>query len=276
MVTGMRGDRATSGLRGSRFSDLRWVEETGSTNRDLLDVAAAGGADGVVLVADHQTAGRGRLDRSWSAPPGASLLVSVLLRPRMAVGDAHLLTTAAGLAAAEACRRVAGVDVHLKWPNDLVILQEEEAPTPTGSGYRKLGGILAESLVEGDALVAVVVGLGLNVNWPEELPADLADLAVALNHVVGHAVDREELVVVLLRELERTLDDPAAIMGRARERSATLGRQVRVELGDGVVEGRAAAIDDDGELLVDVTGTDGVTVRRRVVAGDVVHLRPGG
>jgi len=97
MVTGMRGDHARSALAGTRFGHLRWVAETGSTNRDLLDLAAAAAPDGTVLVADHQTSGRGRLDRSWHAPPGGSLLVSVLFRLGLPVADSHLLTTAVGL-----------------------------------------------------------------------------------------------------------------------------------------------------------------------------------
>src|SRR3954454_24942409 len=121
MVTGMRGDDARSQLVGTRFADLRWVDETGSTNRHLLDLAPAGAPDGTVLVADHQTAGRGRLDRTWQAPPGASLLVSVLFRLGLQPTASHLPTTAVGVSAVEACRLIADVDVGLKWPNDLVV-----------------------------------------------------------------------------------------------------------------------------------------------------------
>src|SRR3954454_10530229 len=176
MVTGMKGDRARSDLAGTRFADIRWVAETGSTNRDLLDLAAggeaAGGADGAVLVADHQTAGRGRLDRSWHAPAEGSLLLSVLFRPTPA--ESHLLTTAVGVAAAEAVRMVSDVAPVLKWPNDLIVIRAEGT-------VRKLSGILAESTVLDAQLDVVVVGLGLNVNWPEadsrELPEDLASTA---------------------------------------------------------------------------------------------------
>ena len=103
MVARVQGPFATSAVEGTRFTDVRWVAETGSTNRDLLSEASSGAPEGIVLVADHQTAGRGRLDRSWSAPPGASLLVSVLLRPRIEPGDAFLVTAAAAVAACQAC-----------------------------------------------------------------------------------------------------------------------------------------------------------------------------
>ena len=199
MVTGMRGDRARSALSGGRFHDLRWVDETGSTNRDLAAEAARGAPEGVVLVADLQTAGRGRLDRSWVSPAGGSLLMSVLLRPRMAASDAHLLGTAMGVAAAEACADVAGVEPGLKWPNDLVV------PGP-GDRDRKLAGVLAESSLEGAALASVVVGLGLNVNWPTDWSSEgspeLADLAVALNQLAGRDIDREHLLVAVLERFD--------------------------------------------------------------------------
>ena len=132
------GDRARAALAGSRFADVRWVAETGSTNADLLALARDGAPEGIVLVADHQTAGRGRLGRTWEAPPGASLLVSVLLRPPAAVADA--VTMAAGVAMADAVDEVAGVHARLKWPNDLVVAVD--GPT---ADDRKLAGILAEA-----------------------------------------------------------------------------------------------------------------------------------
>ena len=112
-------ERVTAALVGSRFTDVRWVATTGSTNADAMALARDGAPEGVVVVADHQSAGRGRRDRSWVAPPGGSLLVSVLLRPPSAVAGA--VTMAAGLAMAEAVDEVAGVSAGLKWPNDLVV-----------------------------------------------------------------------------------------------------------------------------------------------------------
>ena len=121
MVTGVPGGRARSTLAtgpGRRFADVRWVAETGSTNADAMELARQGEPEGIVLVADHQTAGRGRAGRSWTAPSGAGLLVSVLLRPPVAVMD--LCTMAVGVSAAEAVEAVAGFSPRLKWPNDLV------------------------------------------------------------------------------------------------------------------------------------------------------------
>ncbi|MGZ4760250.1 MAG: biotin--[acetyl-CoA-carboxylase] ligase, partial [Acidimicrobiales bacterium] len=256
---------------------VRWVGETGSTNRDLLDLAADGAPEGVVLVADHQTAGRGRLDRSWVAPADSSLLLSVLFRPTSEtppVGpvEAHLLTTAVGVSAVEACGIVAGVSPRLKWPNDLVV-------TGADGSVRKLSGILAESTVTDGELDAVVVGLGLNVNWPApdsgELPPDLSETATALNHLAGHLVDREEVLVALLQRLDHWHRQPASdLMSRARSLSATIGSRVRVDLGDEQIVGRAVEITDRGGLLVELDGDSDGGQRREVIVGDVVHLRP--
>ncbi|MCU0309411.1 MAG: biotin--[acetyl-CoA-carboxylase] ligase [Acidimicrobiales bacterium] len=267
----MKGASATSRLTATRFRDVRWVDETGSTNADLLDAAAEGAEEGLVLVAEHQRAGRGRLDRTWEAPPGSSLLVSVLLRPRLAVADAHLVTSATALAAIDACHAVAGIRPGLKWPNDLVAVAGDR------HAGKKLGGILAESRLDGAEVEALVVGMGLNVNWPVDLPAELVDVATSVNHVVGHDVDREDLLVAWLERLDGRLDELTTAEGRARldaavrSASATLGRSVRVELPDGShVEGRAVDVDPDGRLVVDRDDGDDVL---RVSVGDVVHLR---
>jgi BirA family biotin operon repressor/biotin-[acetyl-CoA-carboxylase] ligase len=266
MFTGMTGDRARSALGGSRFADLRWVEVTGSTNADLVAEARAGGRDGTVLVADHQTAGRGRLGRAWVAPPSGSLLFSVLLRPTMPADDLHLLTTALGLAGVQAVAECAGVQAGIKWPNDLVV--------GTPAGERKLAGILAESVVEGDQVVGVVIGMGLNVAWGGEAPEEVADIAVALDGLGAADVDREDLLAAILVGFDarlRSVEEPAARAELAAEhvaRCVTLGRDVRVELADGVLEGRAVTIDHHGRLVVE---RDGSPVA--VDAGDVVHLR---
>jgi BirA family biotin operon repressor/biotin-[acetyl-CoA-carboxylase] ligase len=254
---------ATSQLATTRFGDVRWVPSIASTNRHLLQEAQAGAAEGTVVVADHQGAGRGRLDRVWVAPPGSSLLVSVLLRPELPLERLHLLTSVVALAAADACASEAGVEASLKWPNDLVV------------GSRKLGGILAETQLEGSRARAVVVGLGLNVNWGRQMEGtDLAGGAVALDQLAGHEVDRGRLLVALLTALEdryRALADRAGQLAQAaeyRRRCTTVGRTVRVELADETVTGTVADLTDEGHLLLDVGAC-----MRTVTAGDVVHLR---
>ncbi len=263
----VNGSFATSEVPGTRFADVRWVAETGSTNRDLLAVAASGAAEGHVLVADHQTAGRGRLDRTWIAPPGASLLVSVLLRPVLPPEELFLLTLACGLAAGDAVAEVAGVQPGLKWPNDVVVVGGPLSD-------RKIGGILAESHVAEGRVDAVVVGMGLNLNWPAELPADIASTATAVNHVTGQPVDREQVLVEWLHRYEAylvTIEHPDRrdeFMNVVRARSATIGREVRVEGAHETFEGLAVGIDEQGRLVVDRGG-----VTTTVAVGDVVHAR---
>lgn len=243
------------------------VEEVDSTNRALLDRARGGEAGGVVLVAGRQTAGRGRLGRTWEAPAGSSLLVSVLLRPAVAPGDAHLATSAAALAAAEACAQVTGVRPSLKWPNDLVV------------GDRKLAGILTEAIVAGGQLEALVVGMGLNVRWPDPMPGELAGTATSLDRL-GRATPSTDDVLhawlAALAPLLVLLDTAAGraeLASRYRHACATIGRTVRVErsaASGGDVAGTAADVTDGGHLVV----VDAAGARHEVSVGDVVHLRP--
>lgn len=255
---------------------LSWVAETGSTNAELLEAARGGAPPGQVLVADHQTAGRGRLGRRWEAPPRASLLVSILLRPALQPASAHLGAIAVALSAADACEELAGVRPGLKWPNDLVVERPE--------GTRKLGGVLSESILEGGELSALVVGIGLNVNWPEELPPELTEIATALSYEAGPAagragtsqIDRVALLAGMLDRLaERALLLDTAggrreVLEDLRSRCVTLGQQVRAELPDATVTGQAVAVTDEGHLVV--ASDDGT--RHEIAAGDVIHLRP--
>ncbi len=231
--------------------EIRWFDSLDSTNRYLLDEARAGAPDGLVAVADFQTAGRGRRGRDWVAPPGASLLVSVLLRPALAPERAPVVTMACGVAMAEAIARVAGFTPGLKWPNDLVV------------NDRKLVGILAEA--DGRA---IVVGAGVNVEW-HEFPPELAETATACNLEAGHPVDRRELLDAFLAELDRRYADLDAVVAEYRARLVTLGRRVQVERPDGDVVGRAVDVGDDGQLRI--RDHEGEVTEVRV--GDVVHLR---
>jgi BirA family transcriptional regulator, biotin operon repressor / biotin---[acetyl-CoA-carboxylase] ligase len=284
MFTGMSGSRASdrpnapgvlATLGGTRFADVRWVASTGSTNADALELARDGAPEGIVVVADHQTAGRGRRSRTWTAPPGASLLVSVLLRPPAGVAGA--VTMAVAVSMAEAVADLARVEAGLKWPNDLVV------------GDRKLAGILAEADWPAGATmsagwrapaaherVSMVVGIGLNVSWPAPAEAgDLAGTATALNWL-GADVDRADLLVAFLQRLDARYGElvrsgsAEPVMGEWRRRSATLGRRVRVDIGPDDIEGTAVDVTDEGHLVVETPDGD----RRTFAVGDVVHLRP--
>jgi BirA family transcriptional regulator, biotin operon repressor / biotin---[acetyl-CoA-carboxylase] ligase len=257
---------------GGLWTGVDYRPRTGSTNADVVTAARAGAAEGYVVVADEQTAGRGRLERVWQSPPRAGIATSVLLRPGASVAARGwspvpvsgygLLPLLAGVALVEAVRRLSDLDAVLKWPNDLVI------------DGRKCAGILAESVPDGGsgAGPAVVIGIGLNVTLREaELPrADATSLQLA-----GSAcVDRDPLLRAVLRGLAdwygRWRDaggDPVAsgLMDSYRFHCGTIGARVRVELpGGGELADVATGVDDDGALVVD---------GRRVAAGDVVHVR---
>jgi BirA family transcriptional regulator, biotin operon repressor / biotin---[acetyl-CoA-carboxylase] ligase len=253
---------------------------TGSTNADLLARAVRGEPEGAVLAAEQQSAGRGRLGRTWVSPPRAAVTFSVLLRPapvpRARLGWLPLL---AGVAVADAVRVVAAVDAQLKWPND--VLAGPKNTLAGGSGGvvppRKLGGILAESA--GDA---VVVGIGVNVSTePAELPppGPGALAATSLRLAGAASLDRERLLAEILAGLERRYRAWCQVLGDA-ERSGlraeytglcgTIGRHVRVELPGGrALDGLAAGVDADGRLLISVPPDADLPV----AAGDIVHLR---
>lgn len=231
----------------SRFHDIEVLEVTDSTNRVVAGRAAAGAPDGLVVAAELQTAGRGRLDRTWQAEPGAALLVSILLRPTdLPVARWHLLTAAAGLAGRLACQQVGGFSPDLKWPNDLLV------------GDRKLAGILAEA-DEG----AVVIGMGCNVHLA---PAG----AAWVDEAAGRRVDRSDLLGAWLAALDDLLDRWDALAAAYRAACSTIGRTVIVERAADSLIGRAEAIDAEGRLVV--RSDRGSTVA--VSAGDVTHVRP--
>lgn len=251
-------------LRGSRWS-AEVLAQSPSTNAVVTERARAGAAEGLVVVADHQTAGRGRLDRSWVTPPRSALTFSVLLVPdRVPVARWPWLPLLAGVAVVEGVRRATGLAGGLKWPNDVLL------------GDAKLAGILVER-VERPGGAAAVVGIGLNVSTSAaELPVE-----TATSLVLGGAgeVDRADLLGHVLDALGEEYDAWRAAAGNAgvRLRASylgvcdTVGRDVRVDLPTGtVLAGRAAGVDADGRLEV-VTATGETVV---LGAGDVVHVRP--
>ncbi|MFD7560057.1 MULTISPECIES: biotin--[acetyl-CoA-carboxylase] ligase [unclassified Streptomyces] len=250
---------------GGLWTSLEVVPATGSTNSDLA-ARAADLPEGAVLVAEEQTAGRGRLDRSWVAPARSGLFFSVTLRPGDAVPQERWgwLTLLAGVATATGLARAAGVDTALKWPNDLLVTVDGEE--------RKTAGILAERV--GDT---VVVGIGLNVTLTDdELPVpEAGSLALAKATVT----DRDPLLRAVLRSLEQWYGDwraaggdPAAsgLQETYAAGCATLGRHVRADLPGGrTLTGTAEAVDAEGRLVIR-TAEDR---HEAVTAGDVVHLR---
>jgi BirA family transcriptional regulator, biotin operon repressor / biotin---[acetyl-CoA-carboxylase] ligase len=246
------------------WTDLRVVAETGSTNADLIEHARAGADAGCVLISDYQNSGRGRRGRAWTAPPGSSISMSILLRPAADPILWNWLPLISGLAVVEALRRTAGAPAVLKWPNDVLV------------GERKLCGILAER-VDTEQGPACVIGMGINVGLTAaELPVLAATSLAVLVAESGAATvpTRNELIVVVLSELQElyrgweSTSDPSSLRWAYLARCDTIGRSVRVVLADREIEGVARSIDSSGRLVV------GTSAGREVVsAGDVVHLR---
>ena len=260
---------------GGLWRAVEVLASTGSTNADLLARAVAGAPEGVVLAAEEQTSGRGRMGRSWVSPPRAALTFSLLVRPdTVSPARRGWLPLLAGVSVASAVRVAAGVDARLKWPNDVL------------AGPAKLGGILAEAVGE-----AVVVGIGLNVSTePSELPPPgpgpggaLPATSLRVLAAPGPA-DRERLLTEILAAFEHWYQawrqaggdpDRCGLRAEYTRLCATIGRRVRVELPGGqLVSGLAAGVDPDGRLLVRVSsGAALPEAEVPVAAGDVVHLR---
>jgi BirA family biotin operon repressor/biotin-[acetyl-CoA-carboxylase] ligase len=236
------------------------VEAAESTNALASERARSGAAEGLVVVAEHQTAGRGRLDRVWVTPPRAALTFSAVLRPPLPVRRWPWLPLLTGLAVLDGVETAGGPRCRLKWPNDVMY------------DDRKLAGILAER-VDTPAGPAAVVGIGLNVSTDiDELPVETAT-SLALSGA-GH-VDRSVLLASVLAALgvryRRWTTEPGGgpgLRGEYERSCSTIGRRVRVELPTGRLEGTAAGVDPDGGLVV-----EGASGRVTVSAGDVVHVR---
>ncbi|GAB6880265.1 biotin--[acetyl-CoA-carboxylase] ligase [Halorubrum gandharaense] len=237
-----------------------------STNARARELAGEGESD-LAVVADEQTGGRGRLDREWVAPSGG-IWASVLTRPDVPPAHAPVHTLAAAVATTDACRE-AGVDAHIKWPND-VLVGEDDGANADGQGSRggrKLAGILTEMEGEADRVSWLVVGVGLNAN----LDADaLPDGATSLRDERGAEVDRRRLIQRLLERYHELTADLDRVLPAWRERTSTLGRRVRVDTPGGVVEGEAVDVRFPGALVVETDDGE----ERVIHAGDCDHLRP--
>lgn len=214
-------------------------------------LAIAGAEEGVCVIADTQTAGRGRLGRTWYSPPGAALYASLLLRPTfLPIAQSGWLSMLAALAVRDGAAAILEgaacptADLTLKWPNDVL------------HGGRKLAGILIESAGAADTLERVIVGIGLNVNTRfDEAPEDVRLRAISLREAVGHALDLEQALAALLLAFEARYEalrkQPASPQPEYARHLATLGARVRVRRGSGVIEGRALGVTDGGALQVE-------------------------
>ena len=236
---------------------VEYHDAVDSTNNRARELAGEGRRN-VAVVADEQTGSRGRLDRSWTAPSGG-VWCSIVCQPDLPAAHIPLSALAAGVATVSACRE-AGVEAHLKWPND-VLIGESGA-----RGGRKLAGILTEMEGEEDRVSWLIAGIGVNANIDAaELPAE----ATSLRQELGADVDRRVFVQRLLESFDECLDGPDSVLDQWRAYSSTLGQQVRIETRNQTIEGEAVDVQFPGALVVETDSGQEV-----VHAGDCEHLRP--
>lgn len=251
-------------------SAVECYAQVGSTNDLVRGRARAGAPEGLIILADEQLAGRGRQGRGWAAPPGSSLLFSLLLRPSwLAPADAFLLTMLAGVALCAAAEQCGPLRAALKWPNDLLLAP----PAPADAALRKAAGVLSELELAGDTIGWVVLGIGINVNWSPQGIVDGRDLraaATSVSDALGQPADRLVLLRALLIELDQQYaalraGRRADLFERWRARLATLGQAVVVQLPNGELHGIAEDAEPSGALRV----RDAQGRAHSVLAGDV-------
>lgn len=244
-----------------------WVREimlfdrVDSTNRIALEMASQGLPAGIVILAESQEKGKGRLGRDWFSPKGMNLYFSLLLRPYQPARDFPLFSLATSVALIEAIQRTTGLAVEIKWPNDIVF------------GDGKLAGILLESEVRGEQSPPLVIGVGVNVNIGlTDFPPELQETATSLQIALGRPVDRTDLLIEIfnrLAEQYRRVEEKVLLIKAVRQHCRTLGRRVRVQTARQEFEGWAEDLQNDGALLIRM----GDGNQRRILVGDVTHLR---
>ncbi|MGE5311865.1 MAG: biotin--[acetyl-CoA-carboxylase] ligase [Nitrospirota bacterium] len=243
--------------------DIHYFQDLDSTNRVAQELARQGEAEGTAVLAERQLSGRGRQGRTWHSPAGVGLYYSLILRPALPPNQVQLLTLAVAVAVVRAISAQTGLSPKIKWPNDILIRG------------KKVAGILIEAEAAAEQIAYAVVGVGINVNHTAaDLGRPLEALATSLRLEVGRLVERSALAAELFAELENwyerlKMGNSSLILDEWRGHAATLGRQVRVLLGQTTVEGTALDINNEGALVVE--RRDGS--RTVVHAGDVEHLR---
>ena len=262
-------ERIESALTTGVFGrNLVYLPVTGSTNDVARHLGHQGAEEGTVVIADEQSAGRGRLSRRWMAPPATCLLCSILLRPALPPVRANWMTMLSSLAAVDAVEQVTSLQVAIKWPNDLIVIRPRIQRSVTG--WKKLAGVLTESSINGDRLQFIIVGIGINVNIPPAKLHTLAPDATSILAETGREVDRAALLAALLAGIERRSGLLRSGQGPRAEWAAglaTLGSTVDVTTSKGRLKGLAESVDEDGALHVRTA--DGVL--HRLLVGDVTR-----
>ena len=249
-------------VKGIIGKEIFFYETVGSTNTVAAELFEKT-SEGAVVLADGQEKGRGRLGRTWISPAGVNIHMSVILRPKIELRDATLITIMAAVACATGLRKATGLDVSIKWPNDLTV-----------SG-RKLGGILTDLKTEKGTIVAAIVGIGINVNSDTDaFPGEVNKIATSVKKETGNLYSREEIAIAVLDEMNKWYTilqggDNNMLLSEWKRLTSTLGKKVAVIVGEETLNGVAEAIDDEGRLLLKLPSGE----IKRISSGDLTVLR---
>lgn len=246
--------------------EILLFDRVDSTNQVALEMASNGMPGGLVILAEAQERGKGRLGRTWYSPAGVNLYLSLFLRPHQPPREFPLFSLATSVALIDAIEKGTGLAPAIKWPNDVLV------------DHKKVAGILLESETGGGQTPPLVIGIGVNVNLDLAiLPPDLQSTAGSLKAALGHEVDRTDLTCLLLEALAEQIlllqeGKKDLLIQVLRQKCQTLGRKVRVETPKQTFEGRADEIDEDGGLMIRM----GDGRLRKILIGDITHLRETG
>lgn len=257
-------DEIKANVRGAFWKQILFYESVGSTNETATSLSVDNDIEaGTVILSDAQHKGRGRLGREWISPPGVNIYMSIILKPELAPKDSTLLTLLAAVACASALRKTSGLEISIKWPNDLMFFE------------KKMGGILTEVRFEPDKIKVAVIGIGINVNIESrDFPDGIKTIASSLKAETGIFYSRSKIIILLLEEFEawyKTLIEKGRgpLLKKWKELSSTIGKQVRVSAGKAVFSGRAEGIDEEGLLIIKMQSG----LLRKINAGDVTILK---
>lgn len=260
----LSAEEILAGICGAFWKGVLFYEKIDSTNELASALSIKRNLDsGTVIIADMQEKGKGRMGRSWVSPPGLNIYMSIVLRPELGPRDSTLLTIIPALACAAAVRSEAGLDIMVKWPNDLVVQG------------KKLGGILTELKTDLDKIHVAIIGIGLNVNMTgRDFPEEIRPIATSMREVTGKLYSRSAVIIGILREIEYLYaklktDGKEAMLAEWRRVSSILGKKVNVSFGNEIISGIAEELDNDGMLILRLPSG----AMKRMSAGDVTIMK---
>ena len=257
-------DEIKAHVLGGFWKQVLFYERVDSTNETATTLSVDSDSEaGTVILADSQNNGRGRLGREWVSPPSVNIYMSIILKPEMAPKDSTLLTILAAVACTCALRKASGLEISIKWPNDLMMLE------------KKIGGILTEVRFEPDRIKVAVIGMGINVNIKnKDFPSGIRQIATSLKEETGVYYSRTKIIMLLLEEFETWYKilggkGRGPLLEKWKELSSTIGKKVNVSAGKEVFSGRAEGIDEEGLLIIKMQSG----LLRKINAGDVTILK---